>query len=537
MNKNLKKTVAVAVALTAVAGFTPSMGGNLLTTKAYASSDNDEKLEKLYLKTSGGSNIKFYEDDDYDDKVDNDDISDGDTYYAKTSSSKVKISTNGPSSSYVKVFTSKTSSSKGKSTSSEISLSKGSNTIYVRVYSEKPDSSIKWKDDDDVLAEYTLKVKCTSSSSSSSSDDDDDYDDIYLDKLTVDGDSISLSKSKTTYTKTVSSSTDEVTIKAEPEDDDYDVTIDGSSVDEDDKWKKDVSLEKGKNEFKIEIEDDDDNTRTYKLVIYRGEGYSTSDSVLLDTLKVGGTDIALKENKVNYNLTVDEDCDEIYIKAEPKDSDATVEIGGEDVDDDDDYEVKANLKKNVVNTFKIKVKDSNNKEQTISVNIGRGKSVTGYPTDSTTTNNNTSTNNNTTNNTNNNTNNNTSTSVNRNKWVQNGSLWQYYDGTGNPVKNSWVGNYYLSETGYMVTNAWKDINGSWYYFDANGAKHTGWLYNGGLWYYLNNDGRMATGWFRDMNSGKWYFLYPSGYGKPSGSMAVSTSIGGYWINSNGVWVG
>lgn len=530
MNKNLKKTVAFALALTAAAGVSPITNGNFLTTKAYASSDDDE-LEKLYLKTSGGSNIKFYDDDDYEDKVDNDDIRDRDTYYAKTSSNKVKISIDGPSKSYVKVFTSDKDSAKGKAVGSEISLDKGKNEIYIRVYSESKSNGIKWEDDDDVTAEYTLEVKCTSSSSSS---DDDDYDDIYLDKLTVDGDSISLSKSKTTYTKTVSSSTDEVTIKAEPEEDDYDVTIDGSSVDEYDKWKKDVSLEKGKNEFEIEIEDDDnDDKRTYKLIIYRGEGYNTSDSVLLETLEVGGRDIELKENKVNYNLTVKENCDEIYIKAEPKDSDATVKIGEEEVDDGDDYEVKANLKKNIVNTFKITVKDSDNKEQTLYVNIGRGDSVTGYTWDSTTTNNNASANTNTTTNT---VNTNTSASVNKNKWVQNGSSWQYYDATGNPVKNSWVGNCYLDEYGNRVANNWKYIGGSWYYFDGNGQKYTGWLYNGGLWYYLNSDGKMATGWLHDMSDGKWYFLYPSGYGKTVGSMAKNTSINGYWLNSSGAWV-
>ena len=40
---------------------------------------------------------------------------------------------------------------------------------------------------------------------------------------------------------------------------------------------------------------------------------------------------------------------------------------------------------------------------------------------------------------------------------------------------------------------------------------------------------MKTGWFKDTN-GKWYYL------QSSGAMAKSTTIDGYKLDDNGVWI-
>lgn len=288
MNKNLKKIIAIALAIGTISAVAPAKYTNLLTTKAYASSDdeNDETtLDSLELQTSSGSTIKLYDDDSYDsdNKVDSDEVSDGDTYYAKTSSSTVNIDIDGPSSKYVKVFKGTSDSAKGKSISDDISLSSGTTTLVVRVYNNKPDSDVKYEDDDDVASEYKIKVKCTADDSDTSDDSDssDDYDDIYLEKLSIGGESIDLSDSKTTYTYNVASDVDSVSIKAVPEDEDddtYTVTIDGDEVDSGDNFKKTVDLDKGENEFKVELEDDDDNDRVYTLKINRGSSSSTSTS-------------------------------------------------------------------------------------------------------------------------------------------------------------------------------------------------------------------------------------------------------------------
>lgn len=280
MNKNIKRVIAIALAIGTVSAFTPVSKVNLLTTKAYASDDDendDTTIDSLELKTSSGSIIKLYDSDDYEDKVDEDEIDDGETYFAKTSSKTVHIYIDGPSSKYVKVFKGTSDSVKGKSLTNDIDLSSGTTTLTVRVYDSKPDSDIKFEEDDDVESEYTLKIKYTGDSSTSDDDNADDYDNIYLDKLSINSESVSLSESKVTYTYNVASDIDEATIKAVPEDEDYTVTIDGDEVDDGDKYKKTVDLNKGENEIEVKIEDDDSNERVYTLKINRG-GTSTTTS-------------------------------------------------------------------------------------------------------------------------------------------------------------------------------------------------------------------------------------------------------------------
>jgi len=296
MNKNLKKIIAIALVLGTVSAVAPASIGNLLTTKAYASTTNDtDTLSSLKLKTSSGSTINLYSDTDYasDNKVASDSVDTDTTYYAKTSSSTINISTSGPSSKYVKVFKGTSSSTKGKSISSDISLSSGTTTLTERVYSSTPDSSVTYSDDSDVVGEYVIKVKCTSSSSSSSdsSDSSDSYDDIYLDKLSVEGESISLSDSKIKYSYSVANDVDTATIKAVPEDQDNEtVTIDGSDVDSSDSYKKTVSLDVGDNKFEIDLQNPDDSTeRVYTLTITRASSSSTSTSTATTTTATTAT--------------------------------------------------------------------------------------------------------------------------------------------------------------------------------------------------------------------------------------------------------
>lgn len=290
MNKNLKKVIAIALALGTISAVAPTSVENLLITKAYASTDDntDDSLSSLKLETSSGNSIKLYTSSSYDssDKVDYDEVTRGDTYYAKTSASTINIDTDGVDSDYVRIFKGTSSSTKGKKENSDISLDSGTNTITVRIYSSEPDSSIKYSEDDDVIGEYKIKVKCTGSDTSDSDteEDADSYDDIYLDKLSIAGESISLYESKVSYTYNVGSDVEEVTIKAVPEDEDNDtVTIDGTEVDDSDKYKKTVDLNKGTNKIEVEVSNDDDDTnRVYTLTITRGT-VATTDSTSNET--------------------------------------------------------------------------------------------------------------------------------------------------------------------------------------------------------------------------------------------------------------
>ena len=76
-------------------------------------------------------------------------------------------------------------------------------------------------------------------------------------------------------------------------------------------------------------------------------------------------------------------------------------------------------------------------------------------------------------------------------WKKEGTVWYYLDDKGTLVKNKWIGNYWLGSDGKMAVNTWVD-NGR-YYVDGNGAwvkdaKKSGWKKEGTVWYYLDDKG-------------------------------------------------
>lgn len=106
----------------------------------------------------------------------------------------------------------------------------------------------------------------------------------------------------------------------------------------------------------------------------------------------------------------------------------------------------------------------------------------------------------------------------------------------------------------MLTG-WQQSNGNWYYLGSSGDMKTGWSQSAGLWYYLNpnangpegamikncwltvngktyfinESGVMAEGW--QQVEGNYYYFYPG-----DGSKAVNTSISGFVLDANGIWV-
>ena len=110
-------------------------------------------------------------------------------------------------------------------------------------------------------------------------------------------------------------------------------------------------------------------------------------------------------------------------------------------------------------------------------------------------------------------------------------------------------------TGWYQTNGiwhytnWFMVNNLWYFFDANGNMLTGWIENNGNKYYLNKpNGDMTVGWA--LINDKWYYFEESGlykkgwieynghwyYLDTNGQMVTNTTIDGYNINQDGVWV-
>ncbi|WP_448974467.1 IdeS/Mac family cysteine endopeptidase [Oribacterium sp.] len=101
------------------------------------------------------------------------------------------------------------------------------------------------------------------------------------------------------------------------------------------------------------------------------------------------------------------------------------------------------------------------------------------------------------------------------KWVQAEGQWQY-------------------QVEGQNQKGWKEISGSWYYFDPlTGKMQDGWILADGKWYFLKTDtanwGKMAQGW--NWVDGYCYFL------KDNGTMATEEKTpDGYSISANGQWV-
>jgi len=101
------------------------------------------------------------------------------------------------------------------------------------------------------------------------------------------------------------------------------------------------------------------------------------------------------------------------------------------------------------------------------------------------------------------------------KWIQSEGQWQY-------------------QVEGQNQKGWKEISGSWYYFDPlTGKMQDGWILADGKWYFLKTDtanwGKMAQGW--TWVDGYCYFL------KDNGTMATEEKTpDGYSISVNGQWV-
>ena len=120
-------------------------------------------------------------------------------------------------------------------------------------------------------------------------------------------------------------------------------------------------------------------------------------------------------------------------------------------------------------------------------------------------------------------------------WQKVNGVWYYMYGDGKMAANTWIGDYWVDESGAWTktkqtdqwiksgsrwwychsdgsytTNGFENIGGSLYYFDGAGWMTSGWQQINGSWYYFGgtNDGSMKTGWINDGK--KNYYLMPDG---------------------------
>ncbi len=96
------------------------------------------------------------------------------------------------------------------------------------------------------------------------------------------------------------------------------------------------------------------------------------------------------------------------------------------------------------------------------------------------------------------------------QWQKIDGSWYYFGADGYMASNEWRGGCWLSSSGaweYEATGMWKGNSSGWWYEDTSGWYPAGqWLKVDGYWYYFGSDGYMVT----------------------------SVYIDGYWIGSDGI---
>ncbi|WP_297417404.1 cadherin-like beta sandwich domain-containing protein [Clostridium sp.] len=260
----------------------------------------------------------------------------------------------------------------------------------------------------------------------------------------------------------------------------------------------------------------------------------------LSSIYLSNGSIDFSKEQMSYNVNVNDNVEELLVRATPEDKDYSVSINDYSVDEDNNYEQTIKLDKGN-NTIKIDV-ESDDEKKTYTLNVYRGNAETSTNSSSQTS-----------------TSQSSSTAASSvgtfNSWQRIDGKWKYIDGTGEPLKNQWwfdknTGkNYYLREDGTMATG-WLNNNNNWYYFSTSGEMQTGWICLDKNWYYLNKSGVMQMGWLED-STGNWYYLDNSGamktgwlensdgkwyYLDSTGKMIKNTVINGYQIDANGVLV-
>ena len=293
-----------------------------------------------------------------------------------------------------------------------------------------------------------------------------------------------------------------------------DKTEDGEDVGEDidiDSTYENIYLRTYKSEdsYKEAYDDGDvtDCEKTYIIHIKKSTAMSYEEAnrnyAYLENLYISNGDIDFSKEQYSYNINVDEDVKEILIRATPDDNDDSVEINGQYVEENDNYEKTISLDKGN-NTIEVYV-ENDDENETYTLNVYRGKSSDSSTVATQTSTSQTS-----------NTHNFTVQSDTKkfNAWQRVDGKWRYIDGTGEVLKNQWwfdentEKNYYLKEDGYMATG-WLYNNNNWYYFNVNGEMQNGWICLDGNWYYLNKSGIMQTGWLQD-STGIWYYSDSTG---------------------------
>ena len=113
-------------------------------------------------------------------------------------------------------------------------------------------------------------------------------------------------------------------------------------------------------------------------------------------------------------------------------------------------------------------------------------------------------------------------------WISRSGLWWFRYSNNEYAKNEYIDGYWMDRDG-LYNSAWNgswasDSNG-WWFQSGSWYPSNQWLKIDGSWYYFKADGYMASGeWAGD------YYL------SKDGTLATEKWIGKYYVGSDGAWV-
>jgi|GEM_PF-3187700 FOG: Glucan-binding domain (YG repeat) len=255
MNKNIKRTIALALILGGVSAVSP-VNYSIFTTEAKASISDGYKLTDLNLTTSNGTSLDLYKDSDYSNKLSGD-LEVDKIYYAMTTSSSVRIdSIDGADKNNVRIF--KEGSNVAYKVDDNIKIFQGASTILkVRVYKNAYDKYQDYSTSD--YNEYIIEVENTKNEENK----------VYLSNITLNDESIQFNKMEASYKINVPLNTDSINVQAVPENEAYTVKINGTTVNKDDNYKKTITLNEKSTNIQIAVSDVNGNTKMYILKVVR----------------------------------------------------------------------------------------------------------------------------------------------------------------------------------------------------------------------------------------------------------------------------
>ena len=79
--------------------------------------------------------------------------------------------------------------------------------------------------------------------------------------------------------------------------------------------------------------------------------------------------------------------------------------------------------------------------------------------------------------------------------------------------------YYMDKTDGNMSRGWKQIDGTWYYFNEYGHRQKGWIKVSGTYYYLDENGKMASNTTRTIDSVKYTFAKSGACQNPPSSLS------------------